>query len=379
MIINYFSLLPLSSFIAAVILSVYIKMRMDEGELQNTFVKLIVSTGLWGFSHFLVFNSASSEEALKYMWVGFLGAAYASFYYLSFILVYTKNKIIKSKYFFLFHIFPLSLPLADYAVKCLAVDAKPAPWGYIFEWGPLYNLNSLVVISFVIIGLIMMIKHYRRVDSLTAKKQTILIIFGTMFPLFGGIITEAMPAILGIQIIPMTTSLTTCLIIIFTIAITKFNLLSITPAAAADQIIETMSDYLVVTDEDSRIAVVNGAICKAVGADKEELLGKDINSIFKNKIIFSQAATSSTIYGDILNRQGMVIPVEIKVSRLEADNKRHLGSAFIIRDISKINNLINEVEKSQEAIIKKNKELLKILDDFYSLRLKMQKDAKASA
>jgi PAS domain S-box-containing protein len=48
---------------------------------------------------------------------------------------------------------------------------------------------------------------------------------------------------------------------------------------AADNIIETMTDYLIVVDKDLNVALANASILDALGKKKEEMEGKPIREL----------------------------------------------------------------------------------------------------
>jgi PAS domain S-box-containing protein len=107
--------------------------------------------------------------------------------------------------------------------------------------------------------------------------------------------------------------------------------MTITPETAAQNIIETMRDYLIVLDEDKNIALVNQACLHAVGYTKDELIGKKYTLIFKEDLAFDHHET-------ILNtKDGQSLPVVFNVSSL------HNSMILVLRDMREMNALIKKL------------------------------------
>ncbi len=70
--------------------------------------------------------------------------------------------------------------------------------------------------------------------------------------------------------------------ILVAVAIRGTRLVDLTPAFAANKILETMQGAVLVTDMDDRIRVVNRSACVMLGYGEEELLGLPLEAIFES-------------------------------------------------------------------------------------------------
>jgi len=134
----------------------------------------------------------------------------------------------------------------------------------------------------------------------------------------------------------------------------KFFVLS--PAIAADKIISTMSDGLLIVNNDGSIQTVNDALCGMLGYKKAELIGLKSDRLFadvsankhmSDKTWFYTMQSSgniSDIQTSFTTKNGNVVPVSLSASTLK--NKKNIvyGMIFICRDITE--------RKNSEAALK---------------------------
>ncbi|MGA1792172.1 MAG: PAS domain S-box protein [bacterium] len=126
-----------------------------------------------------------------------------------------------------------------------------------------------------------------------------------------------------------------------------------------DNIIESMNDTLVVVNPDARIRTVNKATCNLLGYKEEELIGKNVDIIMRQK---ESGSMSSGLWNllreepvsnheiDYLAKNGKRIPVLFSAAVLRDKEGRIEGAAAIARDVT-------ERKRAEEALRKSEKEL----------------------
>lgn len=370
---NYYILLPVPTLILAVILALYTRIYLHESKPNNAFINLNVAVVLWAISNMLVFTASSIEQAVKANWIGVVGSEFVGLNFLVFILHFTKNRMVNSRYFFLVYLLPLSLQVIDYASNWLTNSAKPAPWGYTILYGPAYHIHSFIIIAFVIIGLVLAVKKYFTTKQEIIKKQLKLIIFGFLAPFIIGGSSEYVFWILGKEMVPLTVPFLSIEIGVLIYAATRTKFLSITPAHISDQIIKSLVDYLVVVDIHNKIAVVNDAFCQLTGRKRKELLGQDIESFFLTGLVQTEAEPT-TFDNGILNQEGQIVPVAVSASKLNTKKNVALGTIYLIRDTREIKKLLQDAKSSEEELVRKNIEIQDALDDFYTMHISLNDD-----
>ena len=141
-----------------------------------------------------------------------------------------------------------------------------------------------------------------------------------------------------------------------TYAITKYKLMTISPATAADNIISTMNNLLFLLSPQGRIVMVNDATANQLGFRKEAMKDMDISDLVAPdgqkqgpvaQMLISQTVNNRKL--DIKTSDGDTIPVLLSTSQLRDQIGNTVGIVAIASDISEL----VASEKDRERIIKK--------------------------
>jgi PAS domain S-box-containing protein len=143
-------------------------------------------------------------------------------------------------------------------------------------------------------------------------------------------------------------------------ALAKYKFLAITPATAAENIISTMADSLILLDKSGNILDVNKSTLDLLGYRKNELEGKsaDIISAEGNikELLLDSASRREPIRNHEINfkvKSGENVPVIFSASVVTDDAGSTAGIVCIARDITerkKAEESLRESEKRLEAI-----------------------------
>jgi len=101
-------------------------------------------------------------------------------------------------------------------------------------------------------------------------------------------------------------------------AMVKYQFMGITPALAAENILSTMSDLLVILDLDGRIITANKATTSLLGYKNNEITGKSVNIILGDKKFANELISRSRKEG-ILDNYNL---------NLKAKNKKNIPVIF---------------------------------------------------
>ncbi len=141
-------------------------------------------------------------------------------------------------------------------------------------------------------------------------------------------------------------------------AIGRYRLVDLTPSFAADQIVATMADPLIVCDSEGKIRVANQAICAVFGYAEQELLGQPIAVLCNpspGSVQHLRERLRQPIVRDeemeLWNREGKPISVSVSISHLWAKDGSSLGTVVIARDIRE--------RKEGEAALRASEERLR--------------------
>jgi PAS domain S-box-containing protein len=142
----------------------------------------------------------------------------------------------------------------------------------------------------------------------------------------------------------------------------KYRLFALTPAFAADNIISTMTDGLLIADDHGIIQTVNNAVCGMLGYKKQELLGRKADDLFSDQKAdrpisektwyydVHSAGNINDIQTSLMTKTGAVVPISMSASTLRDREGSVHGMVFICRDIT-------ERKNAQEALIAAHDEL----------------------
>ncbi|MCX6744404.1 MAG: PAS domain S-box protein [Candidatus Parcubacteria bacterium] len=364
---NPYALLPLTGMLANLILAFYI-IKKNSASLTNRLYGLAaLSLTLWSLGNFLNYSATTLPAAFYWDKISTLGSALTVIFLLYFCLCFTKNKLLTNKYFAFFLFLPALLFIpSDFLFNTISKSIEVVWWGHRGINGDLFALFMLYDISYIAVAIFCCYRYLKQIKEPNEKIQTTLIIIALGIPLAGGIMTEAIPKIYGISMIPLTTALTTCTALIIAYAIIKYKLMDITPAVAADTIVETLADSLFVLGTDKKIQLVNQATCSLLGYKKNDLIGQPVQSIFVNQTFFSEDTFNELIDNDrilsskmsYLSKSKTEIPISLNTAVIRNRGGQFLGIVGIARDITDQENAYAELNKKNNELERFNKVII---------------------
>lgn len=216
--------------------------------------------------------------------------------------------------------------------------------GIISQPAPLYALFAVETIFYTLWGIGLFFAAALRAPQKIEREQALLIALGSLIPLSVGIFTDQLlPVLLGCRPTFPTVVFDLAVMNFFIyLAMRRYSLFAISPALAADTIIEVMPDSLIVTDLEGRIMFINEEACKFFHCPAQEVAGRPIADLFKEKNKFEK------LYGEVVEKKliverfqaelidplGEKIPALINARLLrEKLVGEILGIVFVVRDI----------------------------------------------
>ncbi|MBN2718977.1 MAG: response regulator, partial [Deltaproteobacteria bacterium] len=235
-------------------------------------------------------------------------------------------------------------------------------------WGWTYSIreNALSTISYIwmiiipSISALLYLQYYRKVTNQRKKTQS-------GFMLFAGIITlSSVPAELVLQLTNSNAPpLSVMAFIIANLwvgyAIWKYELFTLTPSKAAESIIATMGDSLILVGLDGTIITANQATSKMLGYTEKELLNMPVVQFFAPNALIpdwiketeshkADTFRSRDIETEYQTADGKIIPVSLSGSMLHDDEGNLRGFLLIARDITEQKRAAHEIAKHREKL-----------------------------
>jgi PAS domain S-box-containing protein len=152
-----------------------------------------------------------------------------------------------------------------------------------------------------------------------------------------------------------------------------------TSKSFTDNIIKSMRNVLVVTDERGNLKMANDAAARLFGYSMNELIGRKIEMLFVNKEAFkriitriSRSARSKRGTLDLesvfVTKTGAKIPMAICCSTLTDEEGNAVGTVIVAQDLRRIKNLVIKAAKAADAYRLKALELQKAYNELKGLQ-----------
>jgi HAMP domain-containing protein len=223
---NLYSYLPLTALFANLFLCFYLIYINPKNKLNQLYGLVTFSLAVWSFSNFYMFNSSSTTQALFWNSFGTLGVVFTSIFLFQFTVFFCDIKRLKNKFFLVFlYILGSILVFTQFSTDLFTKEMQPSYWGYVEVPGMLYPVLSLFVILFVVLSIGICYSFYKKTPSDKNKKQAKYVIIAFLIPLIGGFLSQVIPFYINLEIIPLTSTLTTFTALIIAYAVFKFKLL----------------------------------------------------------------------------------------------------------------------------------------------------------
>ncbi|MDD5382612.1 MAG: histidine kinase N-terminal 7TM domain-containing protein [Candidatus Margulisbacteria bacterium] len=266
--------------------------------------------------------------------------------YAHFALLFTKKDAFLKKplSYLLLYLPPTVIGILFVFTNLMYSRHEIASIGIISQPAPLYSLFTVETFGFCLWGIVLLLQYARTTPQKIERTQAIIIAIGSMIPVAVGVINDmVLPVLTSGRPTPPTVVFDVAIMNLFIyIAMRRFSLFAISPALAADTIIETMPDSLLVTDLGGRIIFLNEDAQKFFRVPKEEVAGHNITDLFKQKEKFNQLYSEAVekkleverFEADLVDPLGERIPALINARLLrEKIIGETIGIVFVIRDI----------------------------------------------
>jgi diguanylate cyclase (GGDEF)-like protein/PAS domain S-box-containing protein len=352
---NPYALPSLFSVVLVLILGDVIYHADKKASLNRIFALNCLVLAVLAFSEFMYRQTVSFETARFWLTVRGLFAYLPTALALHFALVFVgKSAWLKGKAVLGLLYFPVIVfGIIDAATDLMAGGPVREFWGYTYGEPTNeipYWISTAWVLALVIIALVLISRFYRRTADARRRPQAKLIIAGFSLPLLAGFVDALLPT-LGIRLPEMTAVSFAWLAAFFGYALYKYELFEVNPAEAADNIISTMTDTLLILDPQGRILMANRAAAKLLGYDESELQDRPAGAVFTDpnllKTILSRTAlTDWSIKGhetSYRTKSGALVPVLLTTSFVTDKRGVAAGVTVTAKDIT-------ERKKAEDAI-----------------------------
>ena len=364
------NILPFAHFFCIIVyiyLAVLILYRDPKILLNRSSAAIMICFALWNLGDIFIHNpdSTLSKETVvvwqnisSFGWIPFVSAI------LCFSIAFSKReKLMKKKWFlFILYILPLLFIYKQWT-NYLLVNPVRQPYGWSFDfakttWVYLFYAYYLLL---TLISIYLIFTYGRKTRIQIEKKQAVIITYSLIASLFFGTLLDVGVQELRLNSIPSIGDLFVFISVFgFVYAILKYQFLAITPAIAAENIISSMDELLILLNQEGNILKVNKATLDSLQYDIDELEGKSITIILKNddfkQNILEKITEEEVIKNhndSLLSKNGKNVPIIYSSSPIKNEDKMVIGTVFIARDITELElnrlELVKAKEKAEES------------------------------
>jgi diguanylate cyclase (GGDEF)-like protein/PAS domain S-box-containing protein len=357
---NILPFLHFSTFLVYFFLLVFLLWKDPKSLLNRVCAALLACFVVWSFTSIFIYNPSASKDTVRlFDNLGSLGWISFSSFFLWFALVFTeKNKILKTRMIYSLIFIPPLLFIYTQWAGFLTVDYIQRHWGWESVlsdsiWTYLFFLYSLL---FLAIGLYLILNFGRKTEEPIKKKQARIIFIAALISVTISTLTDIILPILDIHILPSLANVFALIWVSGIVyAIAKYKLMVITPVAAAENIISTMADSLILLDRQGNIASANKATLDLSGYGEDELIGKPVEVFFVEKG-FKSTLLDKAIKKEIIRNYELgfktkikdIIPILFSSSTIMDKAGGIAGIVCIIKDITERKQVEEAIKKSQQ-------------------------------
>jgi signal transduction histidine kinase/HAMP domain-containing protein len=225
---HIFCLITLLAFSSNTAVGCYILYKNSKNWINIIFSLVAFSVSIWALSSFFILISSTVETALYWGKICTISTSLMAAFLLHFCLAQSGNTtIFKNKIPNLFlYIPPLLIILLDLTTKLIIGAMKETPWGYSPVLGPLYNIKTIFILSYVTASILICYKHYSNSNSKDEKSRIKIIIFAILIPTVVGIVFGVILPLIGYDSPPLSIQFTIITTFLIGYAIVKYNLSS---------------------------------------------------------------------------------------------------------------------------------------------------------
>jgi PAS domain S-box-containing protein len=202
--------------------------------------------------------------------------------------------------------------------------------------------------------------HYRRQ---TGKRRSwaLLLFVGTMFPQIGGPLGQILPRILQTPIPPITNIFLLLMLILVAIGIRRYQLYSVDPKTATEEIVQTMTDGLLIVDSIGAIRYVNRAAIEILDLPESAIINRSVEEVIPQPEVHGwlkllqeglpvvAAELSTTVHG------GDRRVVSLSSAPLTGLANEHRGAVCVLSDVTERSVMIESLRQAQSESDRANR------------------------
>ena len=318
-------------------LTVYLATRQRTAAGGTALVWLMIAISEWSFTAALETASVGVPAKVFFSKVEYLGTVSAPVLYLLFVLEYTRmdNRLTPRRMLLIWLIPAATLILAATNEWHGLVWSSFTPSAnnlLIYDHGAWFWIFAPYEYLMIAVGMIILVWAFIRFPR-QFRRQIGTLIVGSSMPILGNAIYLAgLSPVPGLDLTPVMFTLTG---LTLTFGIFKFGLFSLIPVAR-DALVESMSDGVMVLDEQNHIVDINPAARQLIGSAARSAIGQPAEVILATwPELISKCKNTLEAQAEICLSEEPPNYAELRISPIYNRRGRFTGRLITIRDMTK--------------------------------------------
>ncbi len=219
--------------------------------------------------------------------------------------------------------------------------------GYYLHYAIVGKVVFIPWFSFLILyGFYLIWKKSKETRSRAMKRQYLIILLALMT---GSLAMVDHLVAYGVRLYPIGYISVTIFALVIAYMVIRYKIMSVTTAIAAETIVSTMPDLLIIINKDQSISFANQATLKILDYKNEDIFAEPIGIIFPeyDTLVtrwFSQKTQPILNCNSLVKaKNGENIPVDMSIAEIIQD-KEAVGYVIVAKDMRKINRLIDNLK-----------------------------------
>ncbi len=351
----------ISDILIILMISMLLKQR-EKSQLRQAFICLLVFMFIWTFGSILqiLFQNTNIDPFLFEKFAG-IGVWFSPIAFLTVGIIFAKTKLTIRWYHYLLLIIPFTTAIISFTNEYHHLIFKYySPHIDQMIYGDYFIVHSVYTYSLFIIGIIYFLKYSIK-NSGFFSKQSILIIISTLIPVVINLLGT-------LHIMPMTTYSTpisfTFMVLLFALAIFKFDFMKVTPIAL-QRIVDRISDGYLVLNENNIIIDFNKTCLDMFDFKATDIRNQNILSLMEKEDLFhfdiadvknclEEVKTSDETYHFEKKLKNKTKYFNIEINSIH-NNKTYLGTLILFKDTTQHILDMQTIQNNQNILMERER------------------------
>ncbi|HEX7482177.1 MAG TPA: histidine kinase N-terminal 7TM domain-containing protein, partial [Candidatus Bathyarchaeia archaeon] len=355
---NIFVLLSLCASISCLSLGILVYSFDRKMTLNKIFFLTSIATFIYSFTTFMMWSSNDFQSAYLWHKMGTIWPFFVALV-LNFALVFTESNWLKNRRNYLILYTPaVSLWLIDLSSNLINGPPIMQSWGYndVASGTWIYILSTTWTALLPILAFVLCFRFYHKAKDSTQRQRRKFVTIGFAIPIAAFIFTNMILRSFNADIPNLGIVATLFFSIFVAFAIGKYDLFTFDAAMAADNILSTMPDSLILADMKAKIIKVNDRLVKFVGYSEKELIDGSITKLCadKQESIF-EITLNELIEKKLIRNHELILQTKSKETRnvlfsgsvVKSKTGRAIGITCIIHDVTEYKILEERLVKAE--------------------------------